>query len=112
MRTAHPERTNDAATRVNRAGRACPHPARRPESPPGAASVHGHTPGPRTAIGDDTQMVRRPTPIVPGCRTAPRPGADASRPTRGSRPRRVLRPRVREDDAHRGMTGDFPGSPP
>ncbi|BDD76765.1 hypothetical protein GCM10010348_39520 [Streptomyces anthocyanicus] len=56
-------------------------------------------------------MVRRPTPIAPAGEAARRPEEDAPRPTRGSRPRRLLPPRVREDDARRGMTGDFPGSP-
>ncbi len=86
---------------------------RPPKSPRGAASVHGHTPGGRAAIGDDTQMVRRPTPIGrPGREAAGRPREEAPRPTRGYRPRRALPPRAREDGAQRGMTGVFPRSPP
>lgn len=83
------------------------------KTPRGATSVNGHTPGGRAAIGDGTQMVRRPTPIGrPGRRAAGRSKEEAPRPTRGSRPRRVLPPRAREDGARRGMTGDFPGSRP
>lgn len=94
VRTAHPDldRAAEPANGRNRLARNAPRP---PKSPRGSASLHGHTPGPRTAIGDDTQMAGRPTPI----------GPRAGRPVGGTGRRR----RGRLGDTGRGASCRRPG---
>lgn len=104
--------TDHAATPLN--GRHQP-PAhalpRHPQGPPGrGAGPRSHAGPPRGHRGRHPNGPAADTHRARG-EAARRPEEDTPRPTRGSRPRRLLPPRVREDDARRGMTGDFPGSP-
>lgn len=88
-----------------------PRPPRHPQGPPGrGAGPRSHAGPPRGHRGRHPNGPAADTHRARG-EAARRPEEDTPRPTRGSRPRRLLPPRVREDDARRGMTGDFPGSP-